>query len=72
MFRKDSFQPVINISLTWETFEQYALWQLLNSKLFITYFLFRVIEKIEYMNELPLQFCMKELTIINIGRTSLL
>jgi hypothetical protein len=31
MFRKDSFQPVINISLTWETFEQYALWQLLNS-----------------------------------------
>jgi len=31
MFRKDSFQPVISISLTWETFEQYALWQLLNS-----------------------------------------
>jgi len=29
MFKKDSFQPVINVSLTWETFEQYALWQLL-------------------------------------------
>jgi hypothetical protein len=29
MFKKDSFQPVISISLTWETFEQYALWQLL-------------------------------------------
>lgn len=30
MFKKDSFQPVINASLTWETFEQYALWQLLS------------------------------------------
>ena len=29
MFKKDSFQPVISVSLTWETFEQYALWQLL-------------------------------------------
>jgi hypothetical protein len=32
MFKKDSFQPVISISLTWETFEQYALWQLLLGK----------------------------------------
>jgi len=31
MFKKDSFQPVINISLSWETFEQYALWQLILS-----------------------------------------
>ena len=30
MFKKDSVQSVINISLTWETFEQYALWQLLS------------------------------------------
>jgi hypothetical protein len=29
MFKKDSFQPVISISLTWETFEQYALWHLI-------------------------------------------
>ena len=30
MFKKDSFQPVISASLTWETFEQFALWQLLS------------------------------------------
>ena len=30
MFKKDSVQSVINVSLTWETFEQYALWQLLS------------------------------------------
>ena len=30
MFKKDSFQPVIQASLMWETFEQYALWQLLS------------------------------------------
>jgi len=29
MFKKDSFQPVLTASLSWETFEQYALWQLL-------------------------------------------
>ena len=33
MFKKDSVQSVINISLTWETFEQYALWQLLSGQL---------------------------------------
>ena len=32
MFKKDSFQPVINVSLSWETFEQYALWQLLQGE----------------------------------------
>jgi len=30
MFKKDSFQPVLTASLSWETFEQYALWQLLS------------------------------------------
>lgn len=28
MFKKDSFSTVVNVSLTWETFEQCALWQL--------------------------------------------
>ncbi len=28
MFKKDSFGAVVNSSLGWETFEQYALWQL--------------------------------------------
>ena len=28
MFKKDSFQTIMNSSLTWETFEQCALWQL--------------------------------------------
>merc|ERR1712061_65205 len=30
MFKKYSVQSVINVSLSWETFEQYALWQLLS------------------------------------------
>ena len=33
MFKKESLQPVINVSLSWETFEQYALWQLLLGQL---------------------------------------
>ncbi|XP_059094410.1 integrator complex subunit 3-like [Tigriopus californicus] len=28
MFKKDSFPAILQTSLTWETFEQYALWQL--------------------------------------------
>ena len=36
MFKKDSVQSVINVSLTWETFEQYALWQLLSGTFIIS------------------------------------
>jgi integrator complex subunit 3 len=28
MFKKDSFGSIVNSSLSWETFEQYAMWQL--------------------------------------------
>ena len=28
MLKKDSFQAILNASLNWETFEQYALWQI--------------------------------------------
>ena len=31
IFKKDCYQDVLRSSLTWETFEQYALWQLLGA-----------------------------------------
>ena len=36
MFKKDSFQPVLTVSLSWETFEQYALWQ-------VKYFIIKIL-----------------------------
>ena len=43
MFKKDSFQPVLTVSLSWETFEQYALWQveyLIIKNIFYSLFLY--------------------------------
>lgn len=50
MFKKDSFQPVISASLTWETFEQFALWQLLSGHDLPVDCLLPLIPKLSYDN----------------------
>jgi len=48
MFKKDSVQSVINVSLGWETFEQYALWQLLSGHDLPVDCILPLIPKLEY------------------------
>jgi len=50
MFKKDSFQPVISASLTWETFEQFALWQLLSGHDLPVDCLLPLLPKLSYEN----------------------
>ena len=52
MFKKDTVQNVINISLSWETFEQYALWQLLSGRVTLSTNSSRILGKIQSSTEL--------------------
>lgn len=48
MFKGESFQTVLSASLSWETFEQFCLWQLVAAHGIPTDYVLPILSRLEY------------------------